>query len=531
MSILSAIRQQSSSIDDLAKLPQAMIMQMAQKKQIATEMVAPILARKAEMIDAAAKSKAMQGGVPKTSIMEQIMAQNAMAEQPQQMPQQMPEMENIGVAQLPVPERMYAGGGIVAFQNNLNQPVSANMPTTELSEEDKRYLEENPYLQRSRGITTLGRQLGQSVTDPRNYNPISLYQRYIGDPFARFASETPEEQAKRFRTASQARTGEIPMFAGTDLTTKGKMVAEGRMKPNESVTDVMQKERRFANLTPTQLDDIARGQGVFPEGSPVLPGGDSGVRVAKSGNVSTAKVEPQVKTEPPKTKQDEKPPEEPLYSKYEKMLMDEREAAKGSKEEAKYARLLEASLNMLGGESPYAFVNIGKGAAPALKGYGEDVKALRAEERSRIKELMGIEGLRQEAKKAAEELAIRKELAGYTGRQAAAAEKQAGKPSSIAELAELYRTSPEIARQISGVGKTGTLTFEEAYKLIANDPKNLTLNETQKAQKARELMTLGLGGQLQSSLPPGLPPGSTQIGTSQGKPVYKTPDGKLVTAS
>jgi hypothetical protein len=111
MSILSAIRQQSSSIDDLAKLPQAMIMQMAQKKQIATEMVAPILARKAEMIDAAAKTKAMQGGVPQTSIMEQIIAQNSAAEQPQQMP----EMENTGVAQLPVPERSYAGGGIIAF--------------------------------------------------------------------------------------------------------------------------------------------------------------------------------------------------------------------------------------------------------------------------------------------------------------------------------------------------------------------------------------------------------------------------------
>ena len=115
MSILSAIRQQSGSIDDLAKLPQAMIMQMAQKKQISTEMVAPILARKAEMIDAAAKSKAMQGGAPQMSVMEQIMAQNSAAEQPQQMPQQMPTMENAGVAQLPVPERQYAGGGIVAF--------------------------------------------------------------------------------------------------------------------------------------------------------------------------------------------------------------------------------------------------------------------------------------------------------------------------------------------------------------------------------------------------------------------------------
>jgi hypothetical protein len=108
MSILSAIRQQSSSIDDLAKLPQAMIMQMAQKKQIATEMVAPILARKAEMIDAAARAKAMQGGVPSTSVMEQIIAQNAVSEQPM-------VRENTGVAQLPIPEQEYAGGGIIAF--------------------------------------------------------------------------------------------------------------------------------------------------------------------------------------------------------------------------------------------------------------------------------------------------------------------------------------------------------------------------------------------------------------------------------
>lgn len=464
MSILSAIRQQSSSIDDLAKLPQAMIMQMAQKKQIATEMVAPILARKAEMIDAAAKSKAIQGGVPKTSIMEQIMAQNAMSEQPQQIPQQMPEMENMGVAQIPVPERMYAGGGIVAFQNNLNQPVSTNMPTTELSEEDKRYLEENEYLQRSRGLANIVRQAGQVFT-----NPGYVGEKVIGAT-KRFVNETPEEQAKRFRTAQMARTGEIPMFAGTDLTTKGKMVTEGRMKPNESVTDVMQKERRFANLTPTQLDDIARGQGVFPEGSPALPGGDSGVRVAKSGNVSTTKDKPPVKIEPPKPTQAEKTLEEPLYSKYEKMLMDEREAAKGSKEEAKYARLLEASLGILGGESPYAFVNIGKGTAPALKGYGEDLKGIRKEERERIKELMGIEGLRQEAKKAADELAIRKELAGYTGRQAAAAEKQAGRSTST--------------EQIIALGKSAGLTDREIMGMLSGAAKDPDISARNIAMKA-----------------------------------------------
>lgn len=486
MSILGALKQQNSSIDDLAKLPQVMIMQMAQKGQIREDMLAPILGRKAEMAEAVARMQALQGGnQPQPSVLEQVMATNAMAEQPQQIPQQMPQqtptMENVGVAQLPVPERMYAGGGIVAFQNNLNQPVSANIPTTELSEEDKRYLKENPYLQRSRAISDFFGNIGEEMSDPTKYNPFTAYQNYIGKPFEQgiksFYQERkdPVAQAERFKRASQARTGEIPMFAGTDLTTKGKMVSEGRMKPNESVTDVMQKERKFANLTPTQLDDIARGQGVFPEGSSALPGGDSGMRVVKSGNVSTNKDKPPVKIEPPKPTQAEKTPEEPLYSKYEKMLMDEREAAKGSREEAKYARLLEAGLGMLGGESPYAFVNIGKGAAPALKGYGEDVKALRSEERGRIKELMGIEGLRQEAKKSAEELAIRKELAGYTGRQAAAAEKQAGRLTSTEQIIALGKNAGlndrEIMTMLAGAGKDPEISARNiAMKAFYENP-------------------------------------------------------------
>ena len=108
MSILGALKQQTESIDDLAKLPQAMIMQMAQKGQIREDMLAPILGRKAEMADAVARMQALQtaGQTPPT-VMEQLMQANAMAEQP--------EMEATGVAQLPVPEREYAGGGIIAF--------------------------------------------------------------------------------------------------------------------------------------------------------------------------------------------------------------------------------------------------------------------------------------------------------------------------------------------------------------------------------------------------------------------------------
>lgn len=517
MSILSALRTQSNSIDDLAKLPQAMIMQMAQKGQIREDMLAPILSRKAELAQAAANMRAMQQGDAKQTVMEQILSQNAMAEAPE-------SSRDMGVAQLPVREDMYspqmmAGGGIVAFRDNPDQPVSLDMPTRDLTDEERAALQDNPYLQRSRGIANFGRQLGQAFTDPRNYNPVSLYQRYIGDPFAqaanKFVNESPEDQAKRFRTASQARTGEIPMFAGNELTTKGKMVAEGRMKPNENVIDVMKKERETTAFTPAQLQKQYEAQDK-QEG----PG-------IKSGNVSTAKVDSKVKTEPPKTKQDEKPPEEPLYSKYEKMLLDEREAAKGDKEQAKYARMLEAGLGILGGTSQYALENIGKGAAPALKGYGEDIRALRAEERGRVKELLGIEGMRQDAKKAADELAIRKELAGYTGRQAAAAEKQAGRLTNTEQIIALGQraglSDREIMGMLSGAKDPDISSRTIAMKAFYESP---VLQAKYKNDINAFLREQGIGASGQGGMPSGLPPGTTQIGTQNGRPVYQTPNGE-----
>jgi hypothetical protein len=110
MSILSALKQQNGSIDELAALPQTMIMQMVQKKQIDETMLAPILSRKAELAEATARTKAMQAGGQQPTVMEQLMAQNAQAEQPA-----MTDGRDMGIAQLPVEEPSYAGGGIVAF--------------------------------------------------------------------------------------------------------------------------------------------------------------------------------------------------------------------------------------------------------------------------------------------------------------------------------------------------------------------------------------------------------------------------------
>ena len=105
-------------IDRLASLPQALIMQMAQKGQIPKTMVAPVLAKKAEnaqlgMQMQAAMQKAQAGAVPPSTVIEKVIAQNAAQEAAPM------NRSNVGVASAPMGPDMYrrgmAGGGIVAF--------------------------------------------------------------------------------------------------------------------------------------------------------------------------------------------------------------------------------------------------------------------------------------------------------------------------------------------------------------------------------------------------------------------------------
>jgi|FLOH01.1.fsa_nt_gi hypothetical protein len=71
-------------------------------------------------------------------------------------------------------------------------------------------------------------------------------------------------------------------------------------------------------------------------------------------------------------------------------LAEEKEALKGEKKEAANLRLLEAGLGILGGESPYAFVNIGKGATPALQGLAKDLKDIKKTRRELDKETVQL---------------------------------------------------------------------------------------------------------------------------------------------
>jgi len=138
MSILNAIKEikrDNNNLQDMALLPQALIMQMAQRGEIQKELVPLIIGKKAEMIEAIARQRALtQGGAQQPSVMEQNMMQIAQAENPapepqmqpqmmpqemampQPMPQGMPQLpEEVGIAQNSVPPMQMAGGGIIAF--------------------------------------------------------------------------------------------------------------------------------------------------------------------------------------------------------------------------------------------------------------------------------------------------------------------------------------------------------------------------------------------------------------------------------
>ena len=120
MSIVQNLKILNKPINELAMLPQETIMQMAQMGQIPTAFVAPILSEKAQQAQAGANAAAImaQQQLPPTTVIEDIIAQNAANETKEAMPEmQMPE--DSGIAALPVNEGMvpeFAGGGIVAFE-------------------------------------------------------------------------------------------------------------------------------------------------------------------------------------------------------------------------------------------------------------------------------------------------------------------------------------------------------------------------------------------------------------------------------
>jgi hypothetical protein len=164
----------------------------------------------------------------------------------------------------------------------------------------------------------------------------------------------------------------------------------------------------------------------------------------------------------------------------------EKEALGKDREEAKKMRIIEAGFAILGGTSPNAFENIGKGATQALKGYTSDIKDLQKTERelgdATRKMMQAQNQIRMGVATAAGE-DYQKAVERYNAAKEKMADRKAGlaeklisnrtsqqiveaqmrsKPSTFSEqLAALVRggmSEVEATKLILGASKTGALT-------------------------------------------------------------------------
>lgn len=79
------------------------------------------------------------------------------------------------------------------------------------------------------------------------------------------------------------------------------------------------------------------------------------------------------------------------YKKQKAEMEQMRSENKASREEAANMRLIEAGLGVLGGTSPFAAVNIGKGATPALQGFAQDVKEIKKLDRELARDMQSLD--------------------------------------------------------------------------------------------------------------------------------------------
>lgn len=140
-----------------------------------------------------------------------------------------------------------------------------------------------------------------------------------------------------------------------------------------------------------------------------------------------------------------------FYKKQSDELLAQREALKADRSEAGNLALIRAGLATMGGTSPFALVNLGKGAEAGIEQYGKDIKEIRTENRllkqadMKLKEAQNAQqrGDAQGAIKAIQER--EKLIAEYnhykmtTGATLKAAEIAAGARTGEGQLVGLYR--------------------------------------------------------------------------------------------
>jgi hypothetical protein len=412
MSILDALRVQqaeNSSVRDLAMLPQAQIIKLAQMGQIPPAVVPIIISEKARMSQQAAQMQAAQSPAPPT-VLEQAMAQNAQAEVPL-----------TGVAAIPTQmfnEQNYASGGIVAFDDGGEVRTGVRkMPSPTFDKEEQELMAE--YLKKiddGRLMAALSKREGMPTVAQL------LAAKALGDGEVSVgATGTPKE-------LQAIMAGYSRPFAGGQLGVNAAIPARSPKTPQLGLSYA----RRFNNggivafsqgglySSPGEADIYAPSESEYVAPGPAVGSLDAYIREAAARRAEARK------------------PSEAMLA-LERSLTEPgrfREA----KDEARNLALLQAGLGILGGTSPYALQNIGRGAAGAVESYGTQMRDIRGQEREALRQRAALDLKKQEAALAD----IASGEAQYTAAQKAALEEK-----KLASREEIERQRAESAERLT----------------------------------------------------------------------------------
>jgi len=284
----------------------------------------------------------------------------------------------------------FAKGGIAHF---VNQGL--------VDDEDT----DNDYLNRSRSLYSGVRSLADALTTPKNYDLYDMYQRNVGIPVSKYANkvinsfdETPEEQARRFRSYSMT-PNEAPTvgFVKQDVP----VIKPPTVVPLETSELGRERARALATAGVNKRDG---------GGLPSLASAPATAQDFRDFDQASALFEAQSRINQLENPPEQYGPKEPDVFKAAMLrAAQDREDIKAQAQTDKYLAMLQGSLGMMAGTSPYAMANIGQGGMQGVAAYANakkqrsaDLSALDKYELGimRAKELSEIKNAQLDVKKA-----------------------------------------------------------------------------------------------------------------------------------
>jgi hypothetical protein len=310
-----------------------------QNKTLPAYIAIPLIEEKMDMQDRMRSSAAAQQARPQPPIAEQVMQR----------------AEAAGIDRLPTnlaPAQGMAGGGIVAFEEGGEVPRYAN---TGLVEPEFR------------------------SGDPARANQarLKIFQDELAEEKRKLAVETDPTNKARIQANITALNREIAAVSKspspeTSMGGFGKVTKIPSNDPGIAAQrtamslPAMPQGQAASTMTPEQMLANARGitDLVYPTTSAPTETTPEKAFEQTDKFMTMARVDPDI------------------FKKQGKDITEERAGIAKDREEAKTFRIIEAAAGVLSGTSPFATVNIGKGASPAVQGLAADMKEFQKTERA-----------------------------------------------------------------------------------------------------------------------------------------------------